>query len=104
MNLAGIYGDAGRFRESNTAFERASALMTNLGYDQTQRAVKLFNDWALILTFAGRQLQAERYTGARSTQAGAVPPKVLCRRFSCTTMPACCGTSVASAKRRSMSI
>jgi len=33
--------------------------MTNLGYDETQRAVKLFNDWALILTFAGRQMQAE---------------------------------------------
>ena len=60
VNLAGMYGDAGRFRESNAAFERASALMTNLGYDETQRAVKLFNDWALILTYAGRQLQAEQ--------------------------------------------
>jgi tetratricopeptide (TPR) repeat protein len=55
-----MYGDAGRFRESNAAFECASALMADLGYDETQRAVKLFNDWALILTYAGRQLQAEQ--------------------------------------------
>jgi tetratricopeptide (TPR) repeat protein len=60
VNLAGVYGDAGKFREADAEFERASALMTNLGYDQTQKAVKLFNDWALILTYAGRQLEAEK--------------------------------------------
>jgi hypothetical protein len=60
VNLAGVYGDAGQFSESNAAFERASALMTSLGYDETQKAVKLFNDWALTLTYAGRQLEAER--------------------------------------------
>ena len=73
VNLAGVYGDAGRFRESNAAFERASALMTNLGYDETQRAVKLFNDWALILTYAGRQLQAEQVY-RRAIDAGRTSP------------------------------
>jgi eukaryotic-like serine/threonine-protein kinase len=73
VNLAGVYGDAGRFRESSAAFERASALMTNLGYDETQRAVKLFNDWALILTYAGRPLQAEQVY-RRAIDAGRTRP------------------------------
>ena len=59
-NLGGVFGDAGQFSESNAAFERASALMTSLGYDQTQKAVKLFNDWALTLSYAGQQLKAEK--------------------------------------------
>ena len=73
VNLAGVYGDAGRFRDSNAAFEHASALMTNLGYDETQRAVKLFNDWALILTYAGRPLQAEQVY-RRAINAGRTGP------------------------------
>jgi tetratricopeptide (TPR) repeat protein len=83
VNLAGVYGDAGRFRESTAAFERASALMTNLGYDETQRAVKLFNDWALILTYAGRQLQAEKVyrraidAGRTSPNENTLPPVLL---------------------------
>jgi serine/threonine protein kinase len=60
VNLAGIYGDAGQFSESFAVFERANALMASLGYDETQKAVKLFNDWALILGYAGRQLEAEK--------------------------------------------
>ncbi len=60
INLAGVLGDAGQFREADVVFDQASALMTSLGYDGTQKAVKLYNDWALILTYAGRQLQAER--------------------------------------------
>jgi eukaryotic-like serine/threonine-protein kinase len=60
VNLAGIYGDAGQFSESFAVFERANALMTSLGYNETQKAVKLFNDWALILGYAGRQLEAEK--------------------------------------------
>ena len=59
-NLAGVYGDTGQFRESNVLFERASNLMTSLGYDETQKAVKLFNDWALIMMYAGRQVEAEK--------------------------------------------
>jgi eukaryotic-like serine/threonine-protein kinase len=60
VNLGGVFGDAGQFSESNATFERASALMTSLGYDQTQKAVKLFNDWALTLSYAGQQLKAEK--------------------------------------------
>jgi serine/threonine-protein kinase len=60
MNLAGVLGDAGKFRQANEIFEQASALMTSLGYDDTQKAVKLFNDWALILSYNGRQLEAEK--------------------------------------------
>ena len=59
-NLAGVYGDAGKFREAIASFEKADVVMTSLGYDESQKAVKLFNDWALILTYAGRQLDAER--------------------------------------------
>jgi eukaryotic-like serine/threonine-protein kinase len=60
INLAGVLGDAGKFREANRTFKQASDLMADLGYDDTQRAVKLFNDWALSLTYDGRQLDAER--------------------------------------------
>jgi tetratricopeptide (TPR) repeat protein len=34
--------------------------MTNLGYDDSQKAAKLFNHWALTLSYDGRQLDAER--------------------------------------------
>jgi eukaryotic-like serine/threonine-protein kinase len=82
MNLAGVLGDAGKFREANEIFEQASALMTSLGYDDTQKAVKLFNDWALILSYNGRQLEAERlYRRAiqisRSDQTENTVPAVL---------------------------
>jgi len=58
--LAGVYGSAGQLRESLAAFERASGLLTNLGYDETQKAVQLFNDWGLTLSYAGRPLEAEK--------------------------------------------
>jgi serine/threonine-protein kinase len=83
MNLAGVLGDAGKFRKANDIFEQASSLMTSLGYDDTQKAVKLFNDWALILSYNGRQLEAEQlYHRAiqisRSDQSeGAVPATLL---------------------------
>jgi eukaryotic-like serine/threonine-protein kinase len=60
INLAGVLGDAGKFREADRTFKQASDLMADLGYDDTQKAVKLFNDWALSLTYDGRQLEAER--------------------------------------------
>ncbi len=60
INLAGVLGDAGQFRDADEVFERASALMTSLGYDGTQKAVKLYNDWALTLAYEGRQLEAEK--------------------------------------------
>lgn len=60
INLAGVLGDAGKFREADRTFMLASALMSDLGYDDTQKAVKLFNDWALTLTYDGRELEAEK--------------------------------------------
>lgn len=59
VNLAGVLGDAGKFHQADKTFKRASDLMTDLGYDDTQKAVKLYNDWALTLSYDGRQLEAE---------------------------------------------
>jgi eukaryotic-like serine/threonine-protein kinase len=60
VNLATVLGDAGNFREAETIFQQASDLMTTLGYDDSQEAVKLFDDWALILSYDGRELEAQR--------------------------------------------
>jgi eukaryotic-like serine/threonine-protein kinase len=60
VNLATVLGDAGRFREAETTFQQASDLMTTLGYDDSQKAVKLYDDWALTLNDDGRQLEAQR--------------------------------------------
>jgi serine/threonine-protein kinase len=60
VNLAMVLGDAGNFREAETIFQQASDLMTTLGYDDSQKAVKLFDDWALTLGYDGRELEAQR--------------------------------------------
>ena len=60
INLATVLGDAGSFREAETIFQQASDLMTTLGYDDSQKAVKLFDDWALTLSYDGRELEAQR--------------------------------------------
>jgi serine/threonine protein kinase/tetratricopeptide (TPR) repeat protein len=60
VNLAAVLGDGGNFRESETIFQQASDLMTTLGYDDSQKAVKLFDDWALILGYDGRELEAQQ--------------------------------------------
>ena len=60
VNLAMVLGDAGNFREAETIFQQASDLMTTLGYDDSQKAVKLFDDWALTLNYDGRELDAQR--------------------------------------------
>ncbi len=60
INLATVLGDAGKFREADQRFQEASRLMTQLGYDDSQKAVKLFTNWALTLAYDGRQLDAER--------------------------------------------
>ena len=58
VGLADGYAVTGQFAKSDVAFRRASARMASLGYDKTQKAVKLLNDWGLMLTDAGRPLQA----------------------------------------------
>jgi tetratricopeptide (TPR) repeat protein len=60
VNLATVLGDAGDFREAETIFQQASDLMTTLGYDDSQKAVKLFDDWALTLSYDGRELEAQQ--------------------------------------------
>jgi eukaryotic-like serine/threonine-protein kinase len=60
VNLATVLGDGGNFREAETIFQQASDLMTTLGYDDSQKAVKLFDDWGLILSYDGRGLEAQR--------------------------------------------
>jgi serine/threonine protein kinase/lipopolysaccharide biosynthesis regulator YciM len=60
VNLATVLGDAGNFRQAETIFQQASDLMTTLGYDDSQKAVKLFDDWAFTLTYDGRELEAQR--------------------------------------------
>jgi len=83
IQLAGAYGGSGQFRESNATFERASVLMMNLGYDETQKAAKLFNDWGVVLFYAGRPLEAEKAyrhaidVGRTNQTEDAVPPTLL---------------------------
>jgi eukaryotic-like serine/threonine-protein kinase len=60
VNLASVLGGAGNFREAETIFQQASDLMTTLGYDDSQKAVKLFDAWAFTLYYDGRELEAQR--------------------------------------------
>jgi eukaryotic-like serine/threonine-protein kinase len=60
VNLGTVLGDAGNFREAETIFQQASDLMTALGYDDSQKAVKLFAGWAFTLYYDGRALEAQK--------------------------------------------
>ncbi len=60
MSLAESYRAAGQYRDAIPAFEHASALMTDLGRDETQTSGTLFNNWALALQMSGRPLEAEK--------------------------------------------
>jgi tetratricopeptide (TPR) repeat protein len=59
VDLGDSYRVAGQNREAFATFEKASALLTSLGRDDTQTAGTLFNNWALTLNQAGRTLEAE---------------------------------------------
>jgi eukaryotic-like serine/threonine-protein kinase len=59
-DLGKVYGSAGRDGEAVSAYERAGALITSLGRDETQTAVTLFNNWAVELDQVGRPLDAEK--------------------------------------------
>jgi len=59
MDLAESYSQAGRFGEANEAFERAAAILAQLGRDDTATAGTLYNNWALGLNFMGRPREAE---------------------------------------------
>ena len=58
--LAGAYVNAGRHREANAAFEKASARLDALGRDDTARAATVFNNWGVSLGVLGRPRDAQR--------------------------------------------
>src|SRR5262249_13749431 len=58
--LAGALSDSGQVREADAAYREAAARLVALGRDDTMRAQRLFNDWAVALWKAGRPLDAER--------------------------------------------
>ena len=60
INLADDYRVIGRLRESLAAYERASVLITKLGYDETRDAADLFVSWGQGLMLAGRPYEAEK--------------------------------------------
>ncbi len=59
-DLASAYREVGRDREAFAEFERAEALLSALGRDKTETAVRLYNNWALELDQVGRPLEAEK--------------------------------------------
>jgi tetratricopeptide (TPR) repeat protein len=59
INLAESYRVASRGREAEAAFARALPQLTALGYEQTETAETLFNNWALLLAELGRPREAE---------------------------------------------
>jgi serine/threonine-protein kinase len=58
--LGSAYRIAGRYREASAAYERVSAQMASLGYDRTQTACTLFNNWALVMGRLGQPREAEK--------------------------------------------
>jgi tetratricopeptide (TPR) repeat protein len=59
MELASAYHNTTQLGESVTAYERASALLTQLGYDDTDTASELLGSWAEALLDVGRPKDAE---------------------------------------------
>ena len=60
MDFAAALSEAGKDEPALAEFQRAGALMSALGRDQTETAVVLYNDWALELDQVGRPLEAEK--------------------------------------------
>lgn len=60
LDLGEVYSEAARDEEALAEFQRAGALMSSLGRDETQTAVVLYNNWALELDQVGRPLEAEK--------------------------------------------
>jgi tetratricopeptide (TPR) repeat protein len=60
MDLAETYRVAGQPLAASAAFERAAALLAQLGRARTATAGTLYNNWALALYRLGRPLEAER--------------------------------------------
>ncbi len=60
LDLASAYSDAGQDKKALSEFQRAGALMSSLGRDDTETAIALYNNWALELEQIGRPLDAEK--------------------------------------------
>ncbi len=58
MELAEAYRVAGQNQLANSMFKHASQLISALGRDNTQSAVALWNDWAIVLDRLGHPLEA----------------------------------------------
>ncbi len=59
MDEAEAYRMAGQLADADTVFARASAQMTAMGRDRTEKAGTLFNNWGLTLYLLGRPRNAE---------------------------------------------
>jgi serine/threonine-protein kinase len=59
-NLAEDYLGFGQLSKANDYYGQASALITSLGYDETQTAVVLLAGWGNVLLQAGRSYEAEK--------------------------------------------
>jgi tetratricopeptide (TPR) repeat protein len=59
LDVAESYRVATRNVEANAAFEQAVAQLTRLGFDNTETAETLFNNWGLVLRQLGRPIEAE---------------------------------------------
>jgi serine/threonine-protein kinase len=61
LDVAESYRLATRNREANAAFAVAADELSRLGYENTETAETLFNNWALVLSQLGRPLEAEAH-------------------------------------------
>jgi serine/threonine protein kinase len=59
LDLASMLSEAGRDQEAIADFNRAAAIMSSLGRDETQTGIVLFNNLGLELDQVGRPLEAE---------------------------------------------
>jgi eukaryotic-like serine/threonine-protein kinase len=59
LDSAGAYTAAGQNSQALSEFERAASLLSSLGWEETETASHLFNNWALELDQIGRPLEAE---------------------------------------------
>jgi serine/threonine-protein kinase len=60
LDLASAYSEAGQDLKSLPEFERSEKLLSELGLDETDFAVVLYNNWGLELDQLGRPLEADK--------------------------------------------
>ena len=59
LRILSVVAQRGHHREAFAAYQRASLLMTSLGYDRTRTAADLFTSWGFALLNVGRTIEAE---------------------------------------------